>query len=173
MIAINNSSALKITNSKYYIPSGRTLQKREYIDKELLTDKATVEDSLFTTKAGRKVLGGGGIAPDILVENLESYPLAVSILRNGGFFRFVQQTSDQYDSLDAVANDITLMNKFADFIKENDIAGYVDGEGDLEKAKEKLVKEDEPKNIFLNNAFNVIENQIKKSQIAMFDEEKD
>ncbi len=162
VIAINNSSALKITNSKYYIPSGRTLQKREYIDKELLTDKATVEDSLFTTKAGRKVLGGGGIAPDILVENLESYPLAVSILRNGGFFRFVQQTSDQYDSLDAVANDITLMNKFADFIKENDIAGYVDGEGDLEKAKEKLVKEDEPK-----------KNQIKKSQIAMFDEEKD
>ena len=172
VIAINNNSALKITNSKYYIPSGRTLQKREYIDKELLTDKATVEDSLFTTKAGRKVLGGGGIAPDILVENLESYPLAVSILRNGGFFRFVQQTSDQYDSLDAVANDITLMNKFADFIKENDIAGYVDGEGQLEKAKEKLIKEDN-KNIFLNNAFNVIENQIKKSQIAMFDEEKD
>ena len=85
VIAINNKSALKITNSKYYIPSGRTLQKREYIDKELLTDKATVEDSLFTTKAGRKVLGGGGIAPDILVENLEQYPLAVSILRNGGF----------------------------------------------------------------------------------------
>ena len=173
VIAINNKSALKITNSKYYIPSGRTLQKREYIDKELLKDKATVEDSLFTTKAGRKVLGGGGIAPDILVENLEQYPLAVSILRNGGFFRFVQQTSDQYDSSDAVANDITLMNKFADFIKENDIAGYVDGEGDLEKAKEKLVKEDEPKNIFLNNAFNVIENQIKKSQTAMFDDEKD
>ena len=173
VIAINNSSALKITNSKYYIPSGRTLQKREYIDKELLTDKAAIEDSLFTTKAGRKVFGGGGIAPDVLVENKEAYPLAVSILRNGGFFLFVQQTSDQYDSLDAVVNDLTLMNKFADFIQENDIAGYVDGKGDLDKAKEKLIKEDEPKNIFLNNAFNVIENQIKKSQTAMLDDEKD
>ena len=64
------------------------------------------------------------------------------------------------------------MNKFADFIKENDIAGYVDGENELEKAKEKLVKEDD-KNIFLNNAFNVIENQIKKSQLAMLETEND
>ena len=62
--------------------------------------------------------------------------------------------------------------KFADFIKENDIAGYVDGENELEKAKEKLVKE-ENKNIFLNNAFSVIENQIKKSQSAMLEAEKD
>ena len=172
VIAIDNTSALKITNSKYYIPSGRSIQKREYIDKDLLSTERTKEDSLFTTKGGRKVLGGGGITPDILVENDEQYPLANAIYRDGGFFRFAQQTSDQYTSFEEVSNDSELMNKFADFIKENDIAGYVDGENELEKAKEKLVKE-ENKNIFLNNAFSVIENQIKKSQSAMLEAEKD
>ena len=172
VIAIDNTSALKITNSKYYIPSGRGIQKREYIDKDLLSAERTKEDSLFTTKGGRKVLGGGGITPDILVENDEQYPLANAIYRDGGFFRFAQQTSDQYTSFEEVSNDSELMNKFADFIKENDIAGYVDGENELEKAKEKLVKE-ENKNIFLNNAFSVIENQIKKSQSAMLEAEKD
>ena len=172
VIAIDNTSALKITNSKYYIPSGRGIQKREYIDKDLLSAERTKEDSLFTTKGGRKVLGGGGITPDILVENDEQYPLANAIYRDGGFFRFAQQTSDQYTSFEEVSNDSELMNKFADFIKENDIAGYVDGENELEKAKAKLVKE-ENKNIFLNNAFSVIENQIKKSQSAMLEAEKD
>ena len=172
VIAIDNTSALKITNSKYYIPSGRGIQKREYIDEDLLSAERTKEDSLFTTKGGRKVLGGGGITPDILVENDEQYPLANAIYRDGGFFRFAQQTSDQYTSFEEVSNDSELMNKFADFIKENDIAGYVDGENELEKAKEKLVKE-ENKNIFLNNAFSVIENQIKKSQSAMLEAEKD
>ena len=172
VIAIDNTSALKITNSKYYIPSGRGIQKREYIDKDLLSAERTKEDSLFTTKGGRKVLGGGGITPDILVENDEQYPLANAIYRDGGFFRFAQQTSDQYTSFEEVSNDSELMNKFADFIKENDIAGYVDGENELEKAKEKLIKE-ENKNIFLNNAFSVIENQIKKSQSAMLEAEKD
>ena len=172
VIAIDNSSALKITNSKYYIPSGRGIQKREYIDEDLLSAERTIEDSLFTTKGGRKVRGGGGITPDILIENNEQYPLANAIYRDGGFFRFAQQTSDQYTSFEEVSNDPDLMSKFADFIKENEIAGYVDGENELEKAKEKLVKEDN-KNIFLNNAFSVIENQIKKSQSAMLETEKD
>ena len=172
VIAIDNTSALKITNSKYYIPSGRGIQKREYIDKDLLSSDRTEEDSLFTTKGGREVRGGGGITPDILIEDSKQYPLANAIYRDGGFFRFAQQSSDQYTSFEEVSNDSELMNKFADFIKENDIAGYVDGENELEKAKEKLVKEDD-KNIFLNNAFNVIENQIKKSQLAMLETEND
>ncbi len=172
VIAIDNTSALKITNSKYYIPSGRGIQKREYIDKDLLSSERTEEDSLFTTKGGREVRGGGGITPDILIEDSKQYPLANAIYRDGGFFRFAQQSSDQYTSFEEVSNDSELMNKFADFIKENDIAGYVDGENELEKAKEKLVKEDD-KNIFLNNAFNVIENQIKKSQLAMLETEND
>ncbi len=172
VIAIDNTSALKITNSKYYIPSGRGIQKREYIDEDLLSGERTKEDTLFTTKGGRKVRGGGGITPDILVENNEQYPLANAIYRDGGFFRFAQQTSDQYASFEEVSNDSELMDKFADFVKENNIAGYVDGENELEKAKEKLIKEDN-KNIFLNNAFSVIENQIKKSQSAMLEAEKD
>ena len=117
VIAIDNSSALKITNSKYYIPSGRGIQKREYIDEDLLSAERTIEDSLFTTKGGRKVRGGGGITPDILIENNEQYPLANAIYRDGGFFRFAQETSDQYTSFEEVSNDPDLMSKFADFIK--------------------------------------------------------
>ena len=172
VIGINQDTALKITNSKYYIPSGRSIQKREFIDEELIADGALAADSLFQTMAGRSVLGGGGISPDITVKDEGSFPLAASILRNGGYFRFVQQSSDQYASLDEVMADKTLMKNFKTFINDNDIEGYVDGEEDLEIAKEKLSKEDKD-NIFLKNAFSVIERQIDKTQLEMFETEND
>ena len=172
VIGINQDTALKITNSKYYIPSGRSIQKREFIDEELIADGALAADSLFQTMAGRSVLGGGGISPDITVKDEGSFPLAASILRNGGYFRFVQQSSDQYASLDEVMADKSLMKNFKTFINDNDIEGYVDGEEDLEIAKEKLSKEDKD-NIFLKNAFSVIEREIDKTQLEMFETEND
>ena len=172
VIGINQETALKITNSKYYIPSGRSIQKRKFIDEELIADGTLEADSLFQTMAGRTVLGGGGISPDIVVKDEGSYPLAASILRNGGYFRFVQQSSDQYASIDEVMADKSLMKNFKTFINDNDIEGYVDGEEDLESAKEKLFEEDKD-NIFLKNAFSVIERQIDKTQSEMFETEKD
>ena len=172
VIGINQETALKITNSKYYIPSGRSIQKRKFIDEELIADGTLEADSLFQTMAGRTVLGGGGISPDIVVKDEGSYPLAASILRNGGYFRFVQQSSDQYASIDQVMADNSLMKNFKTFINDNDIKGYVDGEEDLESAKEKLSEEDKD-NIFLKNAFSVIERQIDKTQSEMFETEKD
>ena len=172
VIGINQETALKITNSKYYIPSGRSIQKRKFIDEELIADGTLEADSLFQTMAGRTVLGGGGISPDIVVKDEGSYPLAASILRNGGYFRFVQQSSDQYASIDEVMADNSLMKNFKTFINDNDIEGYVDGEEDLESAKEKLSEKDKD-NIFLKNAFSVIERQIDKTQSEMFETEKD
>ena len=171
VIGINQDNALKITNSKYFIPSGRSLQKRKFIDEKLIANTSSEVDSLFQTKAGRTVVGGGGIAPDKIIKDEGSYPLAASILRNRGYFKFVQQNSNQYSSIEEVIADQELMTKFKTFINESDIRGYVDGQDDLKKAKEKLSKENE-NNLFINNAFSVIEKQIEKTQSSMFESEK-
>ena len=172
VIGINQETALKITNSKYYIPSGRSLQKREFIDDELIANSSVVADTLFQTKAGRTVIGGGGIGPDVIVKDEGSYPLAASILRSRGYFKFVQENNNQYSSIDEVLADEELMVKFKTFIEKNDISGYVDGQEDLKLAKEKLSKKEE-KNLFINNAFSVIEKQIEKTQSTMFEDEKE
>ena len=172
VVGVNQNTALKITNSKYYIPSGRSIQKRKFIDDELIVNFTTTSDSLFQTKSGRKVKGGGGITPDIVIKDEGSYPLAASILRNGAYFKFVQKNSDKYSSMNEVLDDEELMKKFESYINENDIYGYVDGQEDLKLAKKKLIKEDK-KNLFMNNAFSVIDKQIEKEQSMMFEEEKE
>ena len=171
VIGISQDTAFKITNSKYFIPSGRSIQKRDFIDEDLVANSEADSDSLFQTKSGRKVSGGGGIFPDIEVKDEGEYPLASAILRNGAYFKFVQQNSAKYSSIEEVQKDEELMIDFEKYIIENKIYGYVDGQDDLEKAKEKLSKNEE-KNLFINNAFSVIEKQIEKTQSTMFENEK-
>lgn len=81
--SMSDNSALRLTVARYYIPSGRSIQK-EYTDKEhyktevyeryehgefYSQDSIHNNDSLiyFTKIKNRKVYGGGGITPDIFV----------------------------------------------------------------------------------------------------------
>ena len=63
---------LKLTTSKYYIPSGRCIQAVNYKRDGTGGYRERVADSLthvFRTAAGREVRDGGGITPDVEVRN--------------------------------------------------------------------------------------------------------
>ena len=63
---------LKMTTSKYYIPSGRCIQAINYRRNGTGGYRERVADSLthvFHTAAGREVRDGGGITPDVEVKN--------------------------------------------------------------------------------------------------------
>lgn len=63
--------SMKVTTSKYYIPSGRCIQALDYSRRNPDGTTARVPDSLtntYHTSAGREVRDGGGIRPDIEIE---------------------------------------------------------------------------------------------------------
>jgi carboxyl-terminal processing protease len=79
-----DGSALRLTISRYYTPSGRSIQKpygegvdynHDYYDRiesgELMNEDSIKvdEDLQFKTVAGRTVYGGGGIYPDVFIPN--------------------------------------------------------------------------------------------------------
>ena len=65
---LGDSTALKITTSRWYTPSGRLIQKAHAID-SVLSDTARVarDTIVHHTDAGRRVQGNGGIVPDVHV----------------------------------------------------------------------------------------------------------
>lgn len=66
------NGTLKVTTSKYYIPSGRCIQAIDYAKKNADGSVPRIPDSLthvFYTAAGREVRDGGGIRPDIEVKS--------------------------------------------------------------------------------------------------------
>ena len=65
---VGYNSYLKITTAKYYTPSGRCVQARDYSSLSDDGSIGVVPDSLisqFTTRGGRRVYDGGGIVPDV------------------------------------------------------------------------------------------------------------
>lgn len=78
------NGTLKVTTSKYYIPSGRCIQAIDYAKKNADGSVARTPDSLtnvFRTAAGREVRDGGGIRPDIEVKG-DRIPNIVFYLMN-------------------------------------------------------------------------------------------
>jgi carboxyl-terminal processing protease len=80
---------LKLTISKYYIPSGRCIQKLDYSEKNALGEVLEVPDSLlrtFTTKNGRVVKDGRGIKPDVFIDKPFAGEIISAMGSNGAFF---------------------------------------------------------------------------------------
>jgi carboxyl-terminal processing protease len=68
---LSYNTQLKVTTAKYYIPSGRCIQARDFSHPNEDGSVGTIPDSLikeFKTKNGRIVKDGGGIAPDVDIQ---------------------------------------------------------------------------------------------------------
>ena len=116
---VDKKRTLKITTARYFIPSGRFIQKRDYIDKKFLLNQS-VEDSLFKTKSGRIVYGNGGITPDSTVNETKMSVITTQYWRKGYFYSYAQKNKFLYNNFDEVERDANLTSKFIDFTKDRD-----------------------------------------------------
>lgn len=85
------NSQLKITTAKYYTPSGRCIQAIDYSHRNEDGSVGKIADSLrvaFKTKNGRTVYDGGGISPDIEVEDRAIAPITSSLISKGLLFDY-------------------------------------------------------------------------------------
>lgn len=85
------NTSLKLTVSKYYIPSGRSIQSVAY-SRDASGGLATQEDDArrqpFATGAGRTVYGGLGIEPDEAISFGEVSELEEALVRRAAFFLY-------------------------------------------------------------------------------------
>jgi carboxyl-terminal processing protease len=88
---ISYNTKLKLTVAKYYIPSGRCIQRLDYGARDEFGMAGQVPDSLvktFYTKANRPVTDGRGIEPDVKVEPAEYSNLLHGIMTNNLIFHY-------------------------------------------------------------------------------------
>lgn len=86
VVPLSYNAYLKLTTAKYYIPSGRCVQRINYLHDREQKD-VNIPDSLineFTTRNGRKVYDGKGLMPDVKIEPEYISTFAV-LLYNLGF----------------------------------------------------------------------------------------
>lgn len=120
---------LKITTSKYYIESGRCIHNddnEDAIREKDFTKLNQKEDTdepreIFFTVGGREVYGGGGITPDLAIEQDTLNALELAVRRNNLFFPFAVEFLAKVDIDENFYVDDELFTEFVETIREKEI----------------------------------------------------
>ncbi|NQT34999.1 S41 family peptidase [bacterium] len=149
-------TALKITTARYYTPSGRLIQRDRSSNPPWRTDLSSSESDeidlpdpdLFGTEtdttekdttavryytdSGREVFGGGGITPDIIIEQPRPNPVGVEMYRLDLFFSFVDEWLSTHEPQDTVNITDEMLNDFNVFLDSIDFDPPIPGQAQLE-----------------------------------------
>ncbi|MDO5035358.1 MAG: S41 family peptidase [Porphyromonas sp.] len=117
---------LKVTISRYYIPSGRCIQQLDYSHRNPDGSVASVPDSLtqiFYTASGRPVRDGGGIRPDIEVKDETLGASVIPMMAEGRIFQFSNQLFLERPNADQLSDVVVTdedFDRFVAFLEEKD-----------------------------------------------------
>jgi carboxyl-terminal processing protease len=90
-VELTYGTQLKVTISRYYTPSGRCIQALDYAHKDkngVATRTDAKNYNTFKTRKGRTVYDGGGVLPDIEMEETKTSPITNALLKNDGIFQY-------------------------------------------------------------------------------------
>jgi len=152
------NNQMKLTISKYYIPSGRCIQSVEY-DEE--GEPVMIADSLrtvFLTSNGREVLDGGGVKPDVPLSG-DLNPLILQELeKNHMIFNYANEYFLHHDTIaPAQSFDYTDYAGWKKYLEENHF--------DFQSEKQKALMEFE-KTLPKNHDFKKEIEKIRKELVA-------
>lgn len=165
------NASLKITTAKYYTPSGRLIQEVDYFQRNKKEGKRKVfaveHDTVhkpFKTKGGRTVYDGGGITPDVKVEDREYSALETALYRKSAFLKFANHYRAKHAALPAnFKADDALLAEFKAFL-DNDKFAY---ESDAEKELQDLIE------VASKNAYaDALQRQLVELKNAMAEEKE-
>lgn len=121
---LSENTGLALTTQKYYTPSGRCIQRAYESEEEYYLENAQREDApapaadapVFATESGRKVFGGGGISPDVVVQLPRASEPLIQARRISAASRFVAgrtAAQRQHDRDDPAA----MLRDFVSFLR--------------------------------------------------------
>lgn len=128
---VGYNSQVKLTTSKYYIPSGRCIQSVAYENGE----PVDIPDSLravFHTQNGRKVLDGGGVHPDIMLKSHEEAEIVTALTKNHVIFKFVTEYIRSLEDIeDTREYSFGDFDAFVSYLENNDLQFEYQAEKEL------------------------------------------
>ncbi len=162
------NSQMKVTVSKYYIPSGRCIQALDYSHKDENGRATKVPDSLktaFKTLNGRTVYDGFGIEPDIEVEPEYMSALATTLVAKFHIFNYVTQFVKSHPTIASPAEfQITdaIYDDFRQYLSDKDYSYSTSTEQMLKELKD--VAKEENYYEALSQNIEQLEAQLKKDK---------
>lgn len=122
-----NDALLKVTVSKYYIPSGRLIQALDYSRRNEDGSVARTPDSLtnvYHTARGREVRDGGGLQPDSVAKGISYSDVLYNLITKNKFFDYATRYRAAHPQAPAIGDfaiDDAAYEEFADYVAQSDM----------------------------------------------------
>lgn len=138
---------VKVTVSRYYIPSGRCIQKLDYSNRSKdgkVPKFSDAKKDVFSTEKGRKVYGGGGVLPDIVLKQPKLSETSKKLLQSD--IPFMYAVNYSYKNANIGKSDAFQLNdsdfvNFQNFANQHQKEFTTETENHLIKAKKESEKE--------------------------------
>ncbi|MAY82668.1 MAG: peptidase S41 [Flavobacteriales bacterium] len=176
---LSYNAQLKVTVAKYYIPSGRCIQKIDYFHKNKNGKAQNVPDSLIssfkTLVNKREVFDGKGIKPDVKMEQETLSKIATVLLQKHHIFNYATEYRLAHDSIvDPLEFELS-EEEYIDFLKYLSDKSYEYSTRSEELLKEvKETAENEEYYQRIDQQFRALEEKIaaeKKDDLKHFKDE--
>jgi len=144
---LSYNTKLKVTTAKYYIPSGRCIQALDYSHRNEDGSVGHIPDSLiseFSTRNGRKVYDGGGVVPDILVEEKSLSNLSVGLITQFKMFDYATKFRTENATIKSVgAFDIndSIYSDFVNYVEKSNFTYTSETQEVLKELRESAKEE--------------------------------
>jgi len=156
---------LKMTTAKYYLPSGRLIQRPEVFERgkgSVFLDTGSdssetdsVNHESYYTENGRRVRGGGGVKPDIKSKNPKTTRYVSMLRYKSMFFNFsLKYAADHEDLSRDFEVDDEMLDTFFEFVDENDFDYKPAGMAELDSL-ENIAKNKDYSDQFIEHLGNV------------------
>lgn len=163
---VGYNSKLKVTTSKYYIPSGRCIQALDYTHRNEDGSVGHIPDSLITafkTRNGRTVYDGGGIMPDVKVTDKNYSSLTAQLVREYQIFDFANWYANTHSKAKTpLYLTDALYEEFIRFVDTAEFNYQSESYSALKKLKEAIAKEKYKGNTDLSTLENTLKPNLAK-----------
>ena len=129
---LTKECAMKLTTAKWYIASGRAIEKPERWVEGEGEDSQEEELPEYRTAGGRVVYGGGGVTPDVVIEHVRRPDVVVDLERREEFFEFAIDYAASHGAGGEFQVDDGVWSDFLDFLDRDEFEFEQD---ELEEAR--------------------------------------
>jgi carboxyl-terminal processing protease len=107
-------TALKLTTARYYTPSGRCIDGTKIKNS---SDSTNSKENIYYTNSGRKVYGGGGISPDINVQNNNEH--VSEWVNQSLFLKYAIEYANRNPNIEFMEVNNEILHNFKEFVSQN------------------------------------------------------
>ncbi|MFL9837826.1 S41 family peptidase [Flavobacterium sp. ST-75] len=175
-LELTYGTQVKVTISRYYTPSGRGIQALDYTHKDADGKAIRIDQkdyNAFKTRNGRTVYDGGGILPDVVMEESKQSSIADALQRNDAIFNYVTDYYYKHPNLGTTIPTFSDAdyNGFKQFLKTTNFDFDTETERSLKATLEIAKKEKVDETIAAE--YNQLLAALKKSEEKELDQNKE